>query len=93
MHIHRQPTDQSTPMVFFADRISVDVGKPSGRWLRLDVDPSTLRCQVGRAGVDPSEMIVIDQVGLGPIMVDEDATLFDLLSLVNGRLGYWQDYR
>lgn len=95
--IRRLRTDRTTPPdgpgVFLADRLSVDIGRPRGAWLRLDTDPSTLRCTVARACLDPDEMVVIDQIGLGPIMVDEDSTLHDLLCLVNGRLGYWQDYR
>ena len=93
MHPHNPPLDGSVPAVFLADRLSVDIGRPAGRWLRLDIDPSTLRCQIGRSGLNPSEMIVIDQTGLGPVMVDEDATISHLLALVNGRLGYWQAYR
>lgn len=86
-------TEHTEPKVFLADRLSVDVGPPRGAWIRLSTDPSTLRCTVARSGLDPAEMVVIDQVGLGPIMVDENSTLHDLLCLVNGRIGYWQDHR
>ncbi len=99
-HTHqpnRTAVDRATPpkgpAVFLADRLSVDIGRPRGAWLRLYTDPSTVHCTVARACLDPNEMVVIDQVCLGPIMVDEDSTLHDLLCLVNGRLGYWQDYR
>lgn len=93
MHHHNPPYDDDAPAVFMADRLSVDLGKPSGRWIQLNVDPTSLRCQIRRFGLDHSDMVIIDQVGLGPVMVDEDASVSDLLARVNGRLGHWQPYR
>lgn len=93
MHLNTQPTDESVPMIFIADRLSVDIGQPKGRWLALEVGPDVLRTLVNTGGVQPPETVIIDQIGLGPIMIDEDADPFELLCNINPLLGLWQDYR
>lgn len=68
------------PMVCIADRTQLDRYKPSGTWLDLSQPTEALveACRV--AGLVPATMVIIDQVGLGPIMLDEDYGLIELLA-------------
>ncbi len=62
------------PGIFVVDAAAFDDGRIQGRWLDPDAEPEVLYEQVRELlGREPVEgaWAVIDQVGLGPLMVPE----------------------
>lgn len=56
--------------------IEADTGR--GKWLRARQPWQVQHLILTEAGIDPDRVVIVDQVGLGPVMVDEDAS-FDAI--------------
>ncbi len=78
------------PGIFVIDTAALDAGELRGRWLDPTADPETLRGQVqellGREPVECSWAIV-DQVGLGPVMVPETLAVDEVATVVQDLVG------
>lgn len=73
------------PAVFVADIKGFDEsGDYVGNWIRLDRPNQEVQEEL-RAVVNgqPERFAIIDQVDMGPVMVDEDASLPELLDLAD----------
>lgn len=63
------------PAVFVVEADSWDNGEIDGVWVNASVSPEEVAerfSQVTSRPVDFDQLVVVDQVGLGPQMVDED---------------------
>lgn len=72
------------PSVFVADR-EANRFDPAGAWIPLSQSFDDLVEQCHQASVVPGRMVIIDQVGIGEVMVDPDITLQDLHELYGPR--------
>jgi hypothetical protein len=66
------------PSVFAADSHALDNGDLYGTWIDLDPYAPDCEAQVISAGLTPSGLVIVDQIGLGPAMIDEALAIAEL---------------
>ncbi len=92
MHLNNS-TPTNTPAVFVTAGETTGNGQPVGVWLELLQPFDQLTETLRAAGIVPATMYVADQVGLGPVMVDEDMSLSSLCGQVRPIAGEYRAVR
>lgn len=76
------------PAIYLADAAVLHAGRLIGRWVRLDTPLAEVAEEVGQlVGERPDNWVVIDQVGIGEAMLDEQPTLIELLAALHHESG------
>lgn len=70
-----RPSYAMRPLAFVADPATVGTPHLRGAWLEPTQHRRELRARLAEASLTPRGFIVMDQIGFGPIMLDEDTPL------------------
>ena len=82
-NLSTNPNRDAGPQVLVTDGEHSDHGQPAGVWLDLHRPFDELADTLRAGGIVPARMVIVDQFGCGPVMIDEDIPLLVLHDHMN----------